>query len=207
MRVSREKVAEHRERIIDAAGALFRSKGFGGVGVADIMKAADLTHGGFYSHFVSKDDLIAQACARAMARAAANWRKVVAESPDDPYAALLKHYLTQRHRDDPGHGCAFAALGGDAARCRKPVRDAFAQGLEPLIDILTRVAPGRRKAARRRKAIAALAELVGALVLARAVGVAPLSDELLDAARCELLSPAAARQSPAAARQSSRPRI
>jgi TetR/AcrR family transcriptional repressor of nem operon len=77
MRVSREKAAEHHERIIDA-GALFRSKGFGAVGVADIMKAADLTHGGFYSHFVSKDDLIAQASARAMARAAANWRKVVA---------------------------------------------------------------------------------------------------------------------------------
>jgi TetR/AcrR family transcriptional repressor of nem operon len=188
MRVSREKTAEHRERIIDAAGALFRSKGFGGVGVADIMNAADLTHGGFYGHFASKDDLIAQASERAMARAAANWRKLVAESPDDPYAALLKHYLSQRHRDDPGHGCVFAALGGDAARCRKSVRDAFAQGLEPLIDILTRVTPGRRKAARRRKAIAALAELVGALVLARAVGDAALSDELLDAARCELLA-------------------
>jgi TetR/AcrR family transcriptional repressor of nem operon len=195
MRVSREKVAEHRERIIDAAGALFRSRGFGGVGVADIMKAADLTHGGFYSHFASKDDLIAQASARAMARAATNWRKVVAESPDDPYTALLEHYLSQRHRDDPGHGCAFAALSGDAARCRKPVRDAFAQGLEPLIDILTRVTSGQRKTARRRKAIAALAELVGALVLARAVGDAALSDELLDAARCELLPPAAARQS------------
>lgn len=205
MRVSREKVVEHRERIIDAAGALFRSKGFGGVGVADIMQAADLTHGGFYSHFDSKDDLIAQASARAMTRAAANWRKVVTESPDDPYVALLKHYLSRSHRDDPGHGCAFAALGGDAARCRKPVRDAFARGLEPLIDILTRVTPGRRKATRRRKAIAALAELVGALVLARAVGDAPLSDELLDAARCELLSRGRT-AIPRAARQSSGPR-
>jgi TetR/AcrR family transcriptional regulator, transcriptional repressor for nem operon len=69
---------------------------------------------------------IAQASERAMARAATNWRTVVAGSPDDPYAALLKHYLSQRHRDDPGHGCAFAALRGDAARCRNPVRDAFA---------------------------------------------------------------------------------
>ena len=73
MRVSREQAAANRERIIDAAGALFRAKGFGGIGVADIMKAADLTHGGFYGHFASKDDLVAQASRRTMARAAANW--------------------------------------------------------------------------------------------------------------------------------------
>jgi TetR/AcrR family transcriptional repressor of nem operon len=192
MRVSREKAAEHRERIIDAAGALFRSKGFDGVGVADIMKAADLTHGGFYGHFASKDDLMAQASQRSMARAAFNWRKVIADSPDDPYAALLNNYLSPRHRDDPGRGCAFAALGGEAARCGMPVRDAFAQGLALLIDILAGVTTGRSKAARRRKAIAAVAELVGALVLARAVGRTQLSDEILDAARCELS--AAARQ-------------
>lgn len=190
MRVSREKAAEHRERIIDAAGALFRRKGFGGVGVADIMKAADLTHGGFYGHFASKEDLIAQASVRAMAHAAANWQKLVAAAPDDPYAALLKHYLSQRHRDDPGHGCIFAALSGDAARCGKPVRHAFARGLEPLIDILARLNPGRSKAARRRKAIAALAELVGALALARAVDDAALADEILDAARTTLLGAA-----------------
>lgn len=186
MRVSREKAAEHRERIIDAAGALFRSRGFGGVALADIMKAADLTHGGFYGHFDSKDDLIAQASARSMAHAAANWSKVVAAAPGAPYAALLRHYLSPRHRDDPGRGCAFAALGGDAARCGKPVRDAFAGGLEPLIDILAGVTAGQSKAVRRRKAIAALAELVGALILARAVGDATLSDEILDAARREL---------------------
>src|SRR5277367_1311836 len=94
MRVSRVKAAEHRDRIIDAAGALFRAKGFGGIGVADIMKAADLTHGGFYGHFASKDDLVAQASERAMARAAVNWGKVVARAPDEPYTALLKHYLS-----------------------------------------------------------------------------------------------------------------
>ena len=127
MRVSREKAAENRERIIDAAGALFRAKGFDGIGVADIMKAADLTHGGFYGHFASKDDLIAQASKRAMARAATNWSKVTADAADDPYAALLKHYLSPRHRDDPGKGCAFAALSADAARCGKPVRAAFSR--------------------------------------------------------------------------------
>src|ERR1700726_1063946 len=110
MRVSRAKAAEHRDRIIDAAGALFRAKGFGGIGVADIMKAADLTHGGFYGHFASKDDLVAQASKRTMPRAAGSWAKVVAAEPEQPFAALLKRYLSPRHRDDPGRGCAFAAL-------------------------------------------------------------------------------------------------
>jgi TetR/AcrR family transcriptional regulator, transcriptional repressor for nem operon len=188
MRVSREQAALNRDRIIDAAGALFRAKGFGGVGVADIMKAADLTHGGFYGHFSSKDDLVAQARKRAMARAATNWERVVADAPDTPFAALLKHYLSERHRDEPGKGCVFAALAADASRSGKVVRSAFAEGLEPLLDILTDAIPDRSKAARRRKAVAAMAALVGALGLARATEGTPLSDEILDAARRELLA-------------------
>ena len=190
MRVSREQAAANRERIIEAAGELFRSKGFFGIGVADIMKAAELTHGGFYGHFASKDDLIAQASRRSMQRAAQNWKKVVAESGSDAFATLLTRYLSPRHRDDPGRGCAFAALSGDAARCGKPVREAFAEGLEPLIDILSGIVGGRTRAARRRKAIAALSELIGALILSRAVGNAGLSDEILDAGRRELLAAA-----------------
>src|ERR1700688_2937319 len=101
-----------------------------GIGVADIMKAAALTHGGFYGHFASKDDLVAQASRRAMARSAAHWERAVAEAPKDPYAALLRRYLTTAHRDDPGRGCMFASLGNDAARGGKALRQAFAEGLE-----------------------------------------------------------------------------
>lgn len=187
MRVSRQKAAEHRERIIDAAGALFREKGVHGIGVADIMKAADLTHGGFYGHFSSKDDLVAQACRQVMELAAANWERTVADAPGDPFAALLTHYLSPRHRDDPGRGCVFAALGADAARSGPLVHDAFAEGLEPLIDLLAQSAPGTSKKARRRKGVAAMAGLVGALLLARAIGKRELSDEILDATRRELL--------------------
>jgi TetR/AcrR family transcriptional repressor of nem operon len=104
---------------------------------------------------------------------------------------LLKHYLSPQHRDDPGHGCAFAALSGDAARCVQPVRAAFTQGLEPLIAVVAEAIPGRSKVARRRKAVAAVAELVGALILARAVDDTALSDEILEAARHELLETAA----------------
>jgi TetR/AcrR family transcriptional regulator, transcriptional repressor for nem operon len=186
MRVTREQAAANRERIIETAGALFRAKGFDGIGVADIMKAADLTHGGFYGHFDSKDDLVAEASRRSMVRATNNWRAVVAEAGGKPFAALLKHYLSPRHRDDPGRGCAFAALSGDAARCGKEVRRAFAEGLEPLIDILAKSLPAGSAATRRRKAVAAMAELVGALALARAVDDPALSDEILDAAHREL---------------------
>lgn len=191
MRVSRIKAAENRERVIAAAGLLFREKGFGGVSVADVMKAADLTHGGFYGQFESKDDLVAEACRQAMAAASVTWEKVVtggAGGTGDAFAALLSHYLSLRHRDDPGHGCVFAALSADAARSGAVVRDAFADGLEPLIEILARVAPGRNRAARRRKAVAAMAGLVGAVLLSRAIGKGELSDEILEATRRELLA-------------------
>jgi TetR/AcrR family transcriptional regulator, transcriptional repressor for nem operon len=190
MRVSREQAAANRERILDAAAALFRTRGFSGIGVADIMKAADLTHGGFYGHFASKDDLVAQASRRTMGQAATNWTRVVAEAPDHPFAALLEHYLTQRHRDDPGHGCGFAALCNDAARSGKAVHDAFAEGLEPLLDILAQSMPDRTKTLRRRKAVAAMAALVGAVSLARAVGDPALSDEIILAVKQELLAAA-----------------
>ena len=170
MKVSREEAAANHERILKAASALFRAKGFDGVGVADIMKKAELTHGGFYGHFSSKDDLAAQASQRSMENSAANWQRVVAAAPDRPYAALLEHYLTPRHRDEPGRGCAFAALGTDVARSGKTVRNAYGEGLVALIEILAAAVPGRSKATRRRKAVAAMAGLVGALTLARAVG-------------------------------------
>ena len=190
MRVSREKAAEHRERIIEAAGALFRENGFGGISVADIMKAADLTHGGFYGHFDSKDDLVAEACRRVMALAIANWERTAERVPDSPFAALLTRYLSSRHRDDPGRGCVFAALGADAARSGPLVHDAFADGLEPLIALLAESAPGASESERRRKGVAAMAGLVGALLLSRAIGKRKLSDEILDATRCELLAAA-----------------
>jgi TetR/AcrR family transcriptional regulator, transcriptional repressor for nem operon len=195
MRVSREKAAQHREQIIDAAGALFRARGFGGIGVAEIMKAADLTHGGFYGHFSSKDDLVAQASKRSMTCAAANWSKAVADHADQPFETLLKRYLSTRHRDEPGQGCAFAALGNDAARSGKIVRNTFAEGLEPLLDILADSIPGKSKAARRRKAVAAMAALVGALTLARATEGTPLSDEVLDSVHRELSASAGAGRS------------
>src|SRR4051812_16038571 len=100
MRVSRAIVAQNRERIVEVAGRLFRERGFDGIGVADLMKEAGLTHGGFYGHFSSKDALFAEASARALASSLANWGTVAERAPGDPLSAIAGVYLTGRHRDN-----------------------------------------------------------------------------------------------------------
>src|SRR3982751_1037740 len=113
MKVSREQAARNRERIVEAAAQRFRERGFEGIGVADLMKEAGLTHGGFYGHFSSKDDLIAEASSRALAGSLASFGKVVEQAPADPLPAIAGAYLTKAHRDKPGEGCLLAALGSD----------------------------------------------------------------------------------------------
>ena len=186
MRASREKFAESRERILAVAAKLFREKGFDGIGLADIMKAAGLTHGGFYRHFGSKDDLEAQAIGVALATTTADWSRLIEHAAARPLSALTDEYLSPRHRDDPGKGCALAALGADVARQGERVRSAFTAGLKPFLQLLSNTIPGRSKAARRRKAIATMAELIGTLILARAVDDTALSDEILAATSLNL---------------------
>ncbi|MFN4117930.1 TetR/AcrR family transcriptional regulator [Acidovorax sp.] len=189
MKVSKEQMAENRERILDVAAQLFREKGFDGIGVADLMKSAGLTHGGFYGHFASKDDLMAQATERALQRLRAAWAAMAQEAEDagrDPLATLEAAYLSPRHRDAPGHGCLLAALGSDAARQGPAVRQAVTEGVRAQVEGLAALVPGRPKAARRQRALADYASLVGAMVLARAVDDPALSDEILQATAAAL---------------------
>ena len=181
MRVSREQAAENHARIVAVASTLFREKGYDGIGVADIMQAAELTHGGFYGHFKSKDDLAAQASSDALAKSAAKLEAIAATAGDKVFAELVASYLRRSHCDNAGKGCALTALGNDAARQGKPVRTAFREGLMRLVDILATAVPGT-KAARRKRALAAMAQMVGAVVLARAVDDAALADDILNAA-------------------------
>ena len=124
MKVTREQAAQNRERILDAAAQLFRERGFEGIGVADLMKEAGLTHGGFYGHFSSKDDLIAQASARELTRSLEHWSNFAGRASDDPLSAVAGAYLTRSHRDNPGTGCVLAALGPDVSRQGPAVRRA-----------------------------------------------------------------------------------
>lgn len=184
MRVSKEQAAENRRRVVEVASALFRERGFNGIGVADLMKEAGLTHGGFYGQFASKDDLAAEACARAMEVMAERWDGAAETPPDDEaLKALLDGYLSPRHRDHSAAGCPIAALGVDVSRQGGAVRGAFTRGLRPFIDRLQRLVPGRSAEAKRRAALATLSGMVGALILSRAVDDPALSEEILEAAR------------------------
>jgi TetR/AcrR family transcriptional repressor of nem operon len=181
MRVSRAQAAENRERILDVATQLFRERGIDGIGVADLMKGAGLTHGGFYGHFLSKEDLVAQACGRAVAKMRDNWIKILNQSTAAPLETLSNHYLNSRHRDNAGRGCPMAALGAEVARQSPDVRHAVTEELRPFIEYLSGVVHGSSAGVRREKALALYASLVGALVVARAVDDPALSNEVLHA--------------------------
>jgi TetR/AcrR family transcriptional repressor of nem operon len=195
MRLTKEKVAENKARVVDAAARLFREKGFEGVGVADLMHAAGLTHGGFYNHFESKDELATQACEQIFEGAVAMMEHMAAIEDASERAAALgtykRRYLSEKARDAPAARCPMVALGVDVSRQHGPVTSAYANGLRRYLDAFTRALggakPSRRKAARE-QSIATLAMLAGALSLARSVAEADpkLSNEILAAAFARL---------------------
>ena len=187
MRVTREQAAQNRQRIVEVASRLFRERGIGGIGVADVMKAAGLTHGGFYGQFASKDDLAAEATARVFGKV--GWQQRQTGKADPSFGDVVHGYLSSRHRDDPGTGCLLAALGSDAARQPRAVRRAFTDGFRRRVDELMMLVSGRSQTARREKALATMAGLVGALILSRAVDDPALSDEILEETATELGRP------------------
>ena len=180
MRVSREQAAANREKILSTAAKLFREKGFDGVGVADLMKEAGLTHGGFYGHFSSKEDLMAQACARAVDELLDAGKKRSETSTDDPFTCFVKNYLSINHRDNTGAGCLMAALGSEAARQNPTVREAFTLAAKRCVNALVEIIPGHTRKKRREQALITLSMLVGAQVIARAVNDEEMSREMLE---------------------------
>jgi TetR/AcrR family transcriptional regulator, transcriptional repressor for nem operon len=188
MKVSREQAAANRERIVAVAARLFRERGFEGVGVADLMKEAGLTHGGFYGHFGSKDALAAEACEHALDHSNETWRGLLKSAA--PLAAIQDQYLSCKHRDGTGQGCLIAALAADIARHQNPtLRRVLTERLRPMIHALMQLmqlVPGASRQARRRKALAQLSGMIGAVVLARAVDDPKLSEEILAATRAAL---------------------
>src|SRR5258708_24568465 len=179
VRVTREQAAANRRKIVHVASTLFRRHGFEGIGVADVMKGAGLTHGGFYGHFASKDDLAAEAVTRALEQNAEE------EGQFTDLGALVADYLSERHRADRANGCAVAALGADMARQRAGVRRGLTAHLRRQLDRIADLVKDRTTARRRKRAITTLAGLYGALTLARAVDDPALSREILAAARDE----------------------
>lgn len=193
MRYSKEHKQETHARIVRKASVRLREKGAHGIGVADLMKEAGLTHGGFYAHFDSREALVIEAFNYAMDRSTERWRKLAEETPPEKrFRAIVESYLTTLHRDDPGHGCAITALGPDIARESARTRRAFAAKLDEMIEMMAEQLPGLPRSAARAQAIASLATMAGALVLARVAGTGEFSEEILDAGRKAALTEAAA---------------
>ncbi len=181
MRVTREQAAETRTRIIDMASKLFREKGFDGIGVADLMKSAGLTHGGFYGHFDSKEALMTEAAACALEKSAESWHRMLERKPTDPLGTVVSSYLSTKHRDHPGAGCLIAAAGPDISRLGTPVRHSVTQGIRKQLAIIGNLLPSRSKAAKEKKALVAYSSMVGALLLSRTVEDPELSEAILQA--------------------------
>jgi TetR/AcrR family transcriptional repressor of nem operon len=184
MRYSREHKLETHARIVKKASVRLREKGAHGIGVADLMKDAGLTHGGFYAHFDSREALVVEAFAYAMDRSTERWRKLAEQTPPDKrLSAIVDAYLSPVHRDDPGHGCAVPALGAEIARESPKTRKAFSGKLEQLVDVIAAQIPDVPRKAARKQALAALATMMGTVVLARVAGNGEFSDEILAAGR------------------------
>ncbi len=179
MRVTSDRKAETRGRILEAAGALFRSHGIDAVGVDAIMHQAGLTHVGFYAYFASKEALVAEVSAASLARAAARWERI---SQDADQATALERivdsYLDPAHVAAAERGCMLTTLGPEMAR-RPESRGAITDSIRRMTDALARCLPGRR----RQRALAALSAMVGAVVLARLSDNPALAAEFLGAAR------------------------
>jgi TetR/AcrR family transcriptional repressor of nem operon len=180
MGYSRAEKAKTHKRIVAIASKRFREEGLAGIGIAELMKEAGLTVGGFYKHFKSRDDLVAEAVGSALGA----WKRQVDTAGGTPitYEMLVGEYLTEAHRDDPGGGCPFSALAADIGRSSKRTR-AFVTGqIRDDIGLIATLIQGtneKDKNAARPQAILAFSALVGAMVLARAVSNEQLSREIL----------------------------
>jgi TetR/AcrR family transcriptional repressor of nem operon len=202
VKVSKAQAQANRAHVVETASALFRERGYDGVGVADLMAAAGFTHGGFYKHFRSKADLMAESAACGIARTAALGAEV-----DMP--AFVRHYLSREHRDARTTGCTMAALGGDAARQPEAVRATFAAGIESVLATLDRQGAGPDGAdpgQERTRRLGMLAHAVGALVMSRACpDDSPLADEILATCRDAILASLASSATPHAGRNGEQP--
>jgi TetR/AcrR family transcriptional repressor of nem operon len=184
MRYSKEHKQETHTRIVRKASVRLREKGAHGIGVADLMKEAGLTHGGFYAHFDSREALVIEAFNYAMDRSTERWRKLAEQTPPEKrFAAIVDSYLTTLHRDDPGHGCAVPTLGPEIARESAKTRKAFAARLDEMIEMMADQVPELPRKAARAQAIAAIATMAGALVLSRVAGSGEFSEEILGVGR------------------------
>jgi TetR/AcrR family transcriptional repressor of nem operon len=192
MRVSRIQAAENRQTVINVASRLFRERGFDGIGLKDLMKAAGLTQGAFYKQFASKEDLAVEASKRALESASGRWSDAAAANPDDPLGAVIAFYLSGDHREEKMDGCPIVALGSDAARQGPDLKAAFEAGIKAHLEVLGRFTAKTDGDEPSDKAMAILSTMVGAVTLSRVVNDPDLAQAFLNAAVEQVRDAAAA---------------
>ncbi|MBC3205389.1 TetR/AcrR family transcriptional regulator [Pseudomonas sp. SWRI111] len=200
MRVSKAQAQANREHIVETASVMFRERGYDGVGVADLMAAAGFTHGGFYKHFGSKADLMAEASANSLARSLTSAEALSVQD-------FIDMYVSREHRDGRATGCTMAALCGDAARQSGDLKSAFADGIERTLQTLGDKYPHAADAPAgegRTRMIDLLARAVGAIMLSRACpDDSALADEILAVCHAEMTASLPVIESPQDATQDS----
>lgn len=185
---SAAKDATH-ERIVSVAARAIRRSGYDGTGVADIMKEAGLTHGAFYSHFASREAMLAEAAAKACAESAAGVAGLAAAAPPGmTLQAMLAAYLSREHVEQQEAGCPLAALGSETSRQAPELRRVVTRHIKATIDLLARQSPDWGQHGAHERALVTLSTMVGAVMLARAVDEPGLSDGLREAALKHLSS-------------------
>ncbi|MGD1065492.1 MAG: TetR/AcrR family transcriptional regulator [Vulcanimicrobiaceae bacterium] len=177
---SPEHKPETRARILDAAAAAFRERGVAEVGLAEIMRSAGLTHGGFYGHFRSKDELVAATVPHAAQDSEASLARMARDAAPQDVLGRVEAYLSPEHREHPERGCQLAANGPELTRGTRSVRAALAVEVRRRLHALIDLCPGRRAAVARRQAAGALACMIGGMILARAVPEAESAAILAD---------------------------
>src|SRR5258708_723328 len=190
MGYSKAQKEKTHKRIVAIASKRFREKGLGGFGIAELMKEAGLTVGGFYKHFDSRDELVAEAVSAAFGI----WQrqKEAAESGGQPFsfAKLIDDYMSDAHRKNPGPGCAYSTLAPEIARSDKRTRALTSDQVRKDLELLIGLLPRKDKRAPRSRAILTFSALVGAMALARAISDEVLSREILNTVGDLLQNPA-----------------
>lgn len=185
MRKSKAETAKTRQRIVDVAAQTFRSNGIAATGVAEIMAAAGLTHGGFYRHFESKDQLLAEACSAGLDSMVQSYHDA-SEDGREAFVRNLQDSLTPAYRDDRAGGCPLVAMGSELARADDVTRRGASRGFEELVDAIAEWLPARSGREVRDEAIAVLTGMIGVVTMSRVVDDARLSARILRAGRDDL---------------------
>jgi TetR/AcrR family transcriptional repressor of nem operon len=188
LKVSKDKVAEHRAALVETAKKLLQERGFDGAGVLDISREAGLTQGALYGQFKSKDALAAAACRDAFDKGAASWKQL-GESTQDALSAYIDAYLSDAHVQDVGSGCLMAACVSEVRRQDPAIGEAFAGGFKTMVAMVQRALPASiPPECARARALALVSAMVGSVALARALKPSDpaLADEIIAAARAQI---------------------